>query len=138
MAEFCEVMKQAHRMCEAHDNSCAGCPLASEAHECRLELGYYDEIPECWNLSKLPEIERIVMGWAAANQEPRYPSWNEVWRQLFPDASNAPCPLYCVPAHVVKEYCAAPRKCAICRNQPIPADIAEKLGIKPMGSVNDV
>ena len=34
-------------------------------------------------------------------------------------------------AEIVEEMKQARRMCNDCRNQPIPADIAEKLGIKP-------
>lgn len=128
MAEFKDVIKQQKRMCDAMVN-CGQCPLIDEDCACRFSCmteGDFDSV-------ETEMIERIVMDWAEKHPEPRYPNWNEVWRQLFPNASNAPCPLYCVPAHMVKEYCSAPRKCAICRSQPIPADIAEKLGIKPIG-----
>ena len=124
MAEFQEVMKQAKRMCEAQ-NDCEECPIFAECEG----SGYIS-----WECTADAEaVERKIMDWAAKHPEPRYPNWNEVWRQLFPNASNSPCPLYCVPAHMVKEYCSAPRKCAICRSQPIPADIAENLWIKPIG-----
>lgn len=53
------------------------------------------------------EIERIVMDWAATNPEPVYPTWTE-WLRTF---SAKGVDLY----------------------EPIPADIAEKLGIKPVG-----
>lgn len=124
MAEFAQVMRQAKRMCNG----------LNDCDECQLR-DVFDVVgcPFAYDSVDMRNVEKPVMDWAAAHPEPRYPSWGDVWRQLFPDASNAPCPLHFVPAHMVNEYCRSPRQCAICRQQPIPADIAEKLGIKPMG-----
>ena len=60
MAQFFEVMKQAKRMCTAHGSICnmRNCPL-DNGETCRL-LPDYDG--EDYN-----ELERIIMGWAAAH-----------------------------------------------------------------------
>ena len=54
-----------------------------------------------------------------------YPSWNEVGKQLFPKAPWIPCPVGNFGVGECVETCAE------CRARPIPAEIAEKLGIKP-------
>ena len=100
MAEFQEVMRQAKRMCERFGRDCAGCGIAGG----HCPLG---PIPENWDVSDFENIERIVMDWAAANPEPKYPTWTEWLRTFSADGVD----LYA----------------------PIPADIAEKLGIKPIG-----
>lgn len=131
MAEFCEVMRQAARMCASHNNDCAGCGLVKDCMECPLE-----GMPENWQVRacKLASIERIVMDWAAKNPEPRYPSWNRWFRETFPDSiyATSPCPntfcRVCDPTAYHGEV-----ECYECKGKPIPADIAEKLGIKPMG-----
>ena len=69
------------------------------------------------------EIERRVAQWEAA--KPKYPSWNEVWKQVFPKATCVPCPI----CNFGAGECVS--SCAECRARPIPAEIAEKLGIKP-------
>lgn len=124
MAEFQEVMRQAKRMCEAN---CEECPLShTVGNICPIAVTGNDEIAE---------IERIVMDWAAKNPEPRYPSWHEAWKQLFPDGQGSPCPS----AYGMKyepKWCGSD-DCKRCKNRPIPADIAEKLGIKPIGGGGD-
>lgn len=123
MAQFVEVMKQAKRMCTAHGSMCStnNCQLDS-GEACRLNV---DLDGEDYN-----ELERIIMDWAAGHPEPVYPSWEEGWRQLFPDAKCTPCPdnfgfRYSVP------NCAY-LACADCKSTPMPAEVAEKLGIKPI------
>lgn len=118
MAEFQEVMKQQKRMCETVGR-CDKCPLRNVMEGCRL----YDQ-------AEVKAIERIVMDWATKNPEPRYPSWHEAWKQLFPDGQGSPCPATYGVRHE-PEWCGGDG-CAKCRNRPIPADIAEKLGIKPI------
>lgn len=130
MAEFWEVMKQAKRMCAQQNNSCEGCPLHDDGIECPVEGP-----PESWKLNMFAEYERIVMDWAAKNQEPRYLSWHEAWKQLFPGGQGSPCPA----SYDMKyepEWCGRDG-CDKCRNQPIAADVAEKLGIKPIGGGGD-
>lgn len=123
MAEFTETMRQAKRLCAAHYGMCStnNCPLDS-GEACRLNI---DPDGEDYN-----ELERIIMDWAKEHPEPVYPSWEAAWRQLFPDANCVPCPdsfgiKYGVPecAHLA---------CTACKSRPIPAEVAEKLGIKPI------
>lgn len=136
MAEFQVVMKQAKRMCESYGDDCARCALYRRGEEC-----LFDCPPNAWNVNAQSDVERIVMDWAEKHPEPRYPSWNEAWKQLFPDAeeSFAPCLKRMLPAEQTHKYCAVYTNplCKECRSQPIPADIAERLGIKPIGGVND-
>ena len=125
MAEFQEVMKQAKRMCKAN---CEECPLSHTVGSiCPIAVTGNDEIAE---------IERIVMGWAKENPEPRYPTWKEWQDTNFPnnDALMRPC------IFESEEYFGCRKLeigCEECMNKPIPADIAEKLGIKPIGGKND-
>lgn len=132
MAEFQEVMKQYNRMCETIRKN-----IKNEApcHVCMVSAFQNQSNATCTELMrKDPErFEKIVADWAEKNPEPRYPTWNEVWEQLFPDSHYAACPGYFLHFDRVEQYCGIPHKCAICRAQPIPADIAEKLSIKPIG-----
>ena len=130
MAEFSMVMKQAKRMCEASGDTCLKCPA-----DCGGTCAF---IKSPWSLTeeKIAETERIVMDWAAANLEPRYPTWKEWQDTNFPnnDALMRPC------IFESEEYFGCSKLeigCEECMNKPIPADIAEKLGIKPIGGVND-
>lgn len=135
MAEFTEVMRQAKRMCKQYIDGCTGCPLVDNNERCLLEVGNIDCVPQEFKLDVLAEVERIVMDWAAAHPEPRYPTWKEWQDTNFPnnDALMRPC------IFESEEYfnCKEGDGCEKCMNKPIPADIAEKLGIKPIGGVED-
>ena len=122
MAEFKDVHRNMVRMCDAmraEDNGCAPCPLDGI---CAKFITPSEDA--------IAMIERVVTQWAAEHPEPVYPSWEAAWRQLFPDANCVPCPdsfgiKYGVPecAHLA---------CTACKSRPIPAEVAEKLGIKPI------
>ena len=129
MAEFQEVMKQAERMCKAHDE-CECCPIKEEMDD----LG--EKCPFCGALG-VAAVEQKIMRWAASHPEPRYPTWQQWWKDNFPDASEAfpPCRGYFMDLGDRRKECRI--SCEKCKNQPIPADIAEKLGIKPIGGGGD-
>ena len=121
MAQFSEVMQQAKRMCEAfRDGHCSKCPI-----------GYADAL-ECGIMATsemdCEEVERRVMQWAAEHPEPVYPTWREWQKITFPDAGRyiMPCEFESKNRFKCKE-----KTCYQCISEPIPADIAEKLGIKP-------
>lgn len=122
MAEFTEVMRQAKRMCEARNGECSGCGLWLLGRTVCAMSG----IMTC---GMAEEAERIVMYWAAANPEPRYPTWAEWQRANFPNAKRN----ICLMNFVGHNACFNQDWCDTCLNQPIPADIAEKLGVKPIG-----
>ena len=89
-------------------------------------------------IAKVDNCEEQIEGlraWAAEHPAPRYPTWNEWQHSMFPDANGKIIP--CSFASMEKLGCAG-LTCMECREQPIPADIAEKLGIKPIdeGSEN--
>lgn len=126
MAEFIEVMRQARRMCEAFgDGHCSECPIGNaKVLECGITV---TSEMDC------EEVERRVMLWANEHPEPVYPSWEEGWGQMFPDADirHAFCP-----EMFGKEYepdwCNdSDDSCEDCVRRPMPVEIAEKLGIKP-------
>ena len=75
------------------------------------------------------ETERKIMDWAAEHPEPVYPSWAESWKQLFPAGENVPC-LGCFDAKYYTGKCME-ISCTKCKNAPMPAEFAKKLGIKP-------
>ena len=122
MAEFTEIVKQAHRMCESYDNECdTSCPLGRANEPAGMKLceciGFTD--PE-----SAKEIEKRVLAWAAEHPEQVYPSWDEAWKNLFPGAKKAPCPRAFFGCE-----CMVDIGCTECGSRPIPAEIAEKLGI---------
>lgn len=121
MAEFVEVMKQAKRMCASHGDGCRSCALENGTGQCPL-VSHSDElVPMDWSINELPEIERIVMDWAEKNPEPRYPRWVDVLYELGVFRNE-------VRDGNVHTCCLTDRAYAT-----IPADIADKLGIKPIG-----
>ena len=120
MAEFKEVVAQIKRMCESHGAGCHDCPAKAKSGLCAL--AHDDEfIPEDWEEIKAAEIEMVVMRWAANNPGPRYPRWVDVLYEMgvFRDEVH----------HGNVHTCRLTDKAYA----PIPADIAEKLGIKPIG-----
>lgn len=131
MAEYQRVIQEAARICREHDE-CDNCPLR--------EMVYSADI--CCPIKIMCEldtakVDAAVMDWAEAHPEPKYPSWNEAWRQLFPNAHNekAPCPCFFLATERVEQFCYG-NDCIDCKELPIPAEIAEKLGIKPIGGEN--
>lgn len=124
MAEFVEVMKQINRMCRTYlGDQCRKCPL-NRCDNCEMDI--YSE--NYFTAQAAQKLESIATDWAKEHPEPVYPSWDEGWKQIFPDALYTPCP-----ANYGKKYkntsCASV-SCERCRERPIPAEIAEKLGIK--------
>ncbi len=127
MAEFVEVMKQARRMCKSID-CCGDCPLLDAS----IELCYLDKCPKEYNDKDFIRHEAAIMKWAAENPESRFPTWREWQQEHFRDGANMirPCEfMSSADAHCF-DYMYT-YGCRDCANQPIPADIAEKLGIKP-------
>ena len=123
MAEFVEVMKQARRMCGSI--SCDNCILSRNSDE----MCIWEDSPARLTDEVIAEIEAKTLKWAAENPEVRYPTWRE-WQQAnFPNNSTPIHP--CEYISYTDAYCSDYKDCGDCANQPIPADIAEKLGIKP-------
>lgn len=121
MAQFSEVMRQAKRMCKAFsDGHYSECPIGNaDALECGITV---TSGMDC------EEVERRVMQWAAEHPEPVYPTWDEWQNVMFPDADADMSP--CEYGRRDRFGCGE-KTCAECMAEPIPADIAEKLGIKP-------
>lgn len=115
MAEFADVIKQAARMCKAYGGECRKCPAEdSKHHVCMIwpeAIEYRYSTPE--------QAEQIVMDWAAKHPEPRYPSWNEAWKQLFPDGQRTPCP-GCFGRKYAPEWCGH-EECGKCKDAPSPS-----------------
>lgn len=103
--EFREVMKQWRRFCKSHSN-CGECEfngkgICGEAH--LSDVSYAD-------------IELRIMAWAAENPESVYPTWYEWLKDMgltFHDAESS--------------WIGFTERI----HHPIPADIAQKLGIEP-------
>lgn len=127
MAQFTEVMKQAQRLCAAHNSMCSmrNCPLDG-GEACRLNVDLDGE--------DYSDVERVIMDWAAEHPEPVYPSWGEGWKRLFPEADirRTFCPEFFGDKYKC-DWCHDDNdSCEECLERPIPAEVAEKLGIKPI------
>lgn len=127
MAEFTEVMRQAKRLCAAHDSmrSTNNCPL-DNGEACRLNVALDGE--------DYNKLERIIMDWAKEHPGPVYPSWEDGWRQIFPgvDTRRVFCPEIFGDEYKC-DWCHDDNdSCEECLERPIPAEVAEKLGIKPV------
>lgn len=134
MAEFLEVCKQAIRRHVIEDNA-----LGAKTTAVWIGISATGDKVDCGKgyIAYPPEaLEKEIMDWAAKNPEPRYPTWEEWQKKNFPTAHDAmhPC------AFMKREEIEKVRgvecgriSCNHCARSPIPADIAEKLGIKPIG-----
>lgn len=83
-------------------------------------------------IAKVDNCEEQIEGlraWAAEHPVPRYPTWNEWLERMFPHRSYdlSPCEF-----DDGRRFNCANKGCGQCLNEPIPADIAEKLGIMPI------
>lgn len=112
MAEFVEVMRKIRELCDER-KECAGCVMMND-----IACGVTTGTP---SLSE-EEIERRVAQWEAE----KYPTWIEYQQEVFPNYTRQICPM------VFGIECTSNGTgCHECRNNHIPAEIAEKLGIKP-------
>ena len=112
MAEFQEVMKQFNRMCEYGKKH----PVAGYcgAH-CAFEVSCgFDKPNQALRvaMNDPKKFEFGVMKWAAEHPEPVYPTWEEYLRNIgvIPTSQD-----------IIQTFLKI----------PIPADIAQKLGLKP-------
>ena len=121
MAEFTYIMEQAKRMCKTFsDGHCSECPVGdAKVLECGITV---TSEMDC------EEVERRVMQWAAEHPEQVYPTWHEWQNSTFPDAHK-----FIKPCEFGRrdQFNCTGKACIECMEQQIPADIAEKLGIKP-------
>lgn len=125
MLDFVKAMEIADRICKkmTKTKQCEACPL---------RVVFNDGLKHCCFVDytcsvKWQEIETALIAWDKAYPAPVYPTWEE-WQESI-----------CKGAHTEIDGCCFSEKdclytniiCSDCRQQPIPADIAKKLGIKP-------
>lgn len=109
MAEFENVMTGFARMCKYMMNQ--GC------RDCPLELkGFCEKRIHSYTQEDIQEAEEIIAKWVAEHPESEYPTWYE-WLSTTPFMEKVRCGSGTYKVYNWKK--------------PIPADIAEKLGIEP-------
>jgi len=121
MADFVQTMKKWKRMCNAmcQDNEYTACD------KCDLRYfgcpAIYEK--ECDN-ADWDRVEKVVVAWAAEHPEPVYPMWCE-WLadKGVVDVARMPVDYS---GGIVTEIKPSGKM-----YEPIPADIAQKLGIEP-------
>lgn len=118
MAEFQKVMNQWMRRCIACDKD--------ERVHCNVDGMTCSKIGMFPKDTDWSKYEKEIMEWAAEHPEPVYPTWIE-WLQergIIPTFDEA-----------IKSMSSRTRAASFYVTaeafQPIPADIAQKLGIKP-------
>jgi hypothetical protein len=106
VAEFVQTMKDWRRMCKTiGDISCEDCKLHADGNDC---VAVYEGEMD------YAKLEKAVTAWAAEHPEPVYPTWFEYLYAI----SNP-------------DYFDLTEFYTWMRHTPIPADIAQKLGIEP-------
>lgn len=112
MAEFGVVMHDWSRMCK---HFWSGDPTVKCSKDCPLNEIWcpcMDEpVMDAWKFDA-EKLESVVTEWAAEHPEPVYPTWGEWLQRMYNSMNYAGIFI-----------------------TPIPADIAEKLGIEPKEGV---
>ena len=135
MAEFVEVMRQLKRLCKecsklgAEGWGCDECPLERYNSDLGRDGCDYVSVAS-GDDDNLVKVEQIIMNWAAKHPT-RYPTWREWQEHIFPDYSLRISPCIFGNANELALTCGS-TTCNGCADRPIPAKIAEKLGIEPI------
>ena len=123
--EIYDFLKSWKRMCNSMTemNGCEDCQIVRNTHGARC-----GDMP-C-EMQDVESIAREVEKWAAEHPEPVYPTWREWLIKLGiisfePDFHSLLHPEPTTVTNAVKAYLNKEG------SKPIPADIAEKLGLKP-------
>ena len=101
MADFVQTMKDWRRMCQFMDKEYGN----SSCDNC--PLGGCSAVYEMCGKENFTNMERDISAWAAEHPEPVYPTWYEYLTDMYPATWN------------------------MIKDKPIPAYIAQKLGIEP-------
>lgn len=126
MLDFVKAMEIARRLCKEFDD-CADCPLRSVGGG----LGCAIAADQTGDIS---EAERRLIEWNKEHPEPQYPTWAQWFEANF---CVRKIDLFAQKFETLKpcvftgEACLPSKTCHGCMAEPIPADIANKLGIKP-------
>ncbi len=113
MPDFITVMKEWRRMCTACTDEGMKDGLGCVKHCMIARNSVCGDIESASN-SDIIKAEQTIMQWAREHQEPVYPSWDEWLTEILG-----------LNEHFTLEEAESAMK------QPIPPDIAEKLGLEP-------
>ena len=116
MADFVQTMKDWRRMCNAQDDGsdrdvCKTCPMGN---------GGCSAVYEDDGSMNYAHVEKVVTKWSAEHPEPVYPTWRDWLETQYHQTRKA-------------VDCGHESLNSWMNNTPIPADIAQKLGIEPKG-----
>ena len=128
MSDFVQTMKDWRRMCRAYstddDDCCKGCPVLDYDNGCCeiYEMGATD-----WK-----KYENAIVKWAAEHPEPKYPTWVE-WLMkcgvLMPTMDTD------IVFSEDGKHLVTGVRFTLKAYEPMPADLAQKLGVEPKGEV---
>ena len=118
MAEFLDVIRQTKRICKSVNGNCGRCLMGEFSCPNNARLDSTDE-------QEFIDFANAVMSWAAKHPEPVYPTFAEWLNSIGVTISDRPFPAPNIPVYVFQVNAKM--------FDPIPADIAEKLGIEPKG-----
>ena len=125
MAEFQDVIIQMKRMCAHFSPTCNGCKLCMG----KGTSEFCGEEPK--DIRSHPAlVEAAVMRWAKDHPEPVYPTWEE-WLQSVGVMESSDGLLRRIKGQLLIDGIPAHAVPTAKVLQPIPADIAEKLGLQP-------
>lgn len=129
MAEYTGIMRQQKRMCKYYETivgSCEGCPIHEE------EIAYICvEAPCAIDIEDVDKAEKLIGTWAEKHPEPVYPTWEEWLIEIGvtkPVIIGEPWPVELPGGSMIEPA----YKLVADTRKRIPAEIAEKLGIKPL------
>ena len=114
MAEFIDVIHTIQRFCKRHNGQCPTCILSTFACPNNARFDKTDE-------AMFRELEDFVVKWEEAHPEPVYPTWWE-WLEDMGIVGKVKSEY----SEIFDTICVETKMF-----NPIPADIAEKLGLKP-------
>ena len=115
MAEFQEVIQQNKRMCQS-----------IRCYKCDIYRLCGEDLSKCQQFinNNPKKAEEVIMSWAAEHPEPVYPTFAEWLCSIGVTISDRPFPAPNIPVYVFQVNAKM--------FEPIPADIAQKLGIEPL------
>lgn len=124
---MCETIQSQNQQ-KSNSGWCGGCPLQGY---CVIDTEIKDSTD-----NELAIIEKRIQSWAAENPEPVYPTWGEWLEQQGICFSSITHRNYVDGVSIPKvfEYQIEGKTAFMCGdkvNEPIPADMAQKLGIEP-------